>query len=343
MLRKLLLLVFLLLGLQVMPFDAGAGEKLAHDLNDYNLKGSSNMEKKVFFRNNQIQMAGILFFPSDFSEEKKYPALVVSAPAGAVKEQSPSLYGRKMAEKGFVVMAFDTSHQGESGGEPRSLENPTERVEDIRSAVDYLTTLSFVDRNRIGAFGICAGGGYSVNAAMTERRIKAVAGISLTDPASWVRDGLDGNTSVEEQIKLLESVGQQRTAEANGAGPVYGTFVPNEVTEDMAVTLKEANDYYRTPRGQHPNSDNRVLMTTLDKIIAFSTFSLTENLLTQPLLLIAGSEADTIRYSKVLYERVNCKKEMYVIEGATHVDLYDVLECVNPAIDKMAIFFGENL
>ncbi|VBB08601.1 alpha/beta hydrolase fold [Lucifera butyrica] len=307
------------------------------------MKGRDEMEKKVFFNNNQIKMAGILFLPDDFNEAKKYPALVISAPAGAVKEQSPSLYGKKMAQKGFLALAFDTSHQGESGGEPRYLENPTERVEDIRCAVDYLTTLPYVDIERIGALGICSGGGYVVNAAMTERRIKAVAGVSLSDPGSWIRDGLDGKTPVEEQIKLLESVGKQRTAEANGAKPVYGPYVPDVVTEDMPVVLKEANNYYRTPRAQHPNSENRVLMTSLDKLIAFSTFTLTESLLTQPLLLVAGSKADTIGYSEKLYERVKCKKEMFKIEGATHVDLYDIPKYVDQAINKLDGFFAKNL
>ncbi len=306
-------------------------------------KEGAEMERTVFFKNNQIQTAGILFLPDDFNENNKYPALLISSPAGAVKEQSPSLYGKKMAKKDFIALAFDTSHQGESGGEPRYLENPTERVEDIRCAVDYLTTLRYVDIKRIGAMGICSGGGYAVSAAITEHRIKAVAGVSTTDPGSWIRDGLDGNTPVEEQIKLLEMVGQQRTAEANGAEPVYGPYVPDKVTEDMPVTLKEANEYYRTPRCQHPNSKNRVRMTSLDKLMAYSAFTFAETLLTQPLLLIAGSKADSLRFSKTLYGKAKCQKELFMIDGATHVDLYDVAEYVDPAIDKLDEFFNNNL
>jgi len=249
----------------------------------------------------------------------------------------------KMAQRGFVALAFDTSHQGESGGEPRDLENPTERVEDIRCAVDYLTTLPYVDIERIGAMGVCSGGGYSVNAAMTERRIKAVAGVSTTDLGSWIREGLDGSIPVDEQIKTLEIVASQRTAEANGADPVYGPFVPDEVTEDMPVILIEANEYYRTPRCQHPNSKNRVLITSLDKLIAFSAFYLAETLLTQPLLLIAGSKADTLRFSETLYEKANCQKELFKIDEATHVDLYDVAKYVDQAIEKLNNFFTNNL
>ncbi len=301
------------------------------------------MEKKVFFKNNQIEMAGILFLPDDFDENNKYPAIVCAHPAGAVKEQTSGLYAEKLSQMGFVTLAFDASHQGESGGEPRFLENPSERVEDIRCAVDYLTTLPYVDLERIGAMGVCAGGGYTVSAAITEHRIKAVAGVSTSDPGAWIREGIDGSVPAKEQIKMLESVGKQRTAEANGANPVYGPYVPDEATEDLPVTLKEAHEYYRTPRCQHPNSKNRVLMTSLDKLIAFSPFNFADTLLTQPLLLIAGNKADTLRFSETLYEKAKSQKELFMIDGATHVDLYDVPEYVDQAIGKLDAFFTKNL
>lgn len=300
--------------------------------------------KKVNFKNNQHQMAGLMFFPSDFEEGEKYPSIVISPPAGAVKEQSPSLYGKKLAEKGLIVLTFDTSHQGESGGEPRCLENPTERVEDVKCAVDYLTTLPYIDVERIGAFGLCSGGGYAFNAAMTDRRIKAVAGASLSDPGSWIRDGIDGSIAVEDQIKLLAEAANQRTREANGADPIYGEFVPGKVTNDMPVTLKEAHDYYRTPRGQYPTSDNKVSMASIDKILAFDTFRFAERFLTQPMLVVVGSKADTYHYSKDLYERAASeKKELFEIEGATHVDLYDITVHVDKAVTKLADFFSKNL
>lgn len=304
------------------------------------------MERKVTFKNNQLKMAGLMFLPEGFDEGKKYPAIVISNPAGAVKEQSPALYGRKIAEKGFIALAFDTSHQGESEGLPRQLENPPERVEDIRCAVDYLVTLPFVDTDRIGAMGICSGGGYSANVAMTERRIKAVVGVSSTDPGSWIRNGLDEKnpTPVEEQIKILEAISQERTNIAKGAEPLYGPFVPDEVTDDMAVTLKEAHEYYRTPRGSHPNSTNKVLLVGGQRLVEFDCFNLTETLLTQPLLLIAGSKADTLYFSKQLIERAASKdKELFIIEGATHVDMYDREQYVNQAIEKIAVFFNEKM
>lgn len=302
------------------------------------------MMKKVTLKNNQHEMAGIIFFPENFEENKKYPAVVISSPAGAVKEQSPSLYGRKLADKGLIALAFDTSHQGESGGEPRNLENPTERVEDIKCAIDYLTTLPYIDTERIGAFGLCSGGGYAFNTAMADRRIKAVAGVSLSDPGAWIREGIDGNISIENQIKFLAEVSDQRTLEANGAAPIYGEFVPENITDDMPVTLKEAHDYYRTPRGQYPTSENIVLMTSIDKIMMFDTFRFVERFLTQPMLVIVGSKSETYHYSQDLYERVaSAKKELFEIDNATHVDLYDITNYVDRAVMKLADFFNKSL
>lgn len=302
------------------------------------------MKKSVIFTNNQIDMAGELFTPSDYDETTKLPAIVCTHPAGAVKEQSPALYAKYLAEMGFVVLTFDASHQGASGGEPRFLENPFERVEDIRSAIDYLTSLPFVDASRIGAFGICAGGGYSVSAATTERRIKAVAGVSATDAGSAIREGWDGSTTPVEQIKMLEAVAAQRTAEAKGDEIMYMPYVPETVDETTAVTMREANEYYRTPRAQHPNSQNKVMFTSLDRLLAFSATDRIDSLLTQPLLMVVGSESDAMHFSKKFYEKAASeKKELFIVENATHVDLYDVMTHVAPAIHKLGAFFTENL
>ena len=301
------------------------------------------MKEKVTFKNNQIVMAGNLWLPEKMEDGKKYPAIVCVHPAGAVKEQSSGLYAEKLSQKGFVTLAYDASHQGESGGEPRYLENPIERVEDIRCAVDYFHTLPFVDPNRIGALGLCAGGGYAIDAAMTERRIKAVAGVCTTDPGAAIREGWDGNTPVEEQIKLLESVANQRTAETGGAEPMYMPYVPEELDENSSVMMREANEYYRTCRAEHPNSPNKVLFTSLDKILAYSSFDRADTLLTQPLVVIAGSESDALRFSKIIAEKARGKSELFIIDGATHVALYDVPQYVNQAVEKLNHFFNDNL
>jgi uncharacterized protein len=208
------------------------------------------MKRQVTFRNYHIDLAGDLYLPAGFNEASTYPAMVGAHPAGSVKEQSPGLYASMLADHGFVVLTFDASHQGASGGEPRYLENPSERVEDVRCAVDYLTTLPFVDADRIGAFGVCAGAGYSISAAASDRRIKAVAGVSPTDAGSAIREGWDGKLPVDEQIKMLEAVAAQRTTEAKGAAVQYMPYVPeaDALDENTPVTMHEANNYYRTPR-----------------------------------------------------------------------------------------------
>ena len=303
------------------------------------------MRKSVKFKNSNFDMAGNLYLPEDFNENQKYQAVVCVHPGGGVKEQVAGLYAQKLSENGFIALAFDASHQGESGGEPRYLENPTARVEDVRCAVDYLSTLPFVDVEKIGALGICAGGGYAVNSALTEKRRKAVAGISSVDIGAFFRgDGTEGST--QANIETLKQVAHQRTLEANGAEPMYLTYVPSsedEITEDTMVLLKEAYDYYRTPRAQHPNSTNKFLFQSVDKIIAFTAFYQVDKLLSQPLLMIAGSDADTRGFSETAYEMANCEKELFLVDGATHIALYDTPEYVKQVTNKLVEFFSKNL
>lgn len=301
------------------------------------------MKSDVKFKNNTILLAGNLYVPSEFDEAKKYPAIVVSHPGGGVKEQAAGLYADKFAELGFVTLAFDASNQGESEGTPRYFEDPYARTEDVRAAVNYLTTLSFEDTDNIGALGICAGGGYTVAASQTERRIKAVATVSMVDIGSLFGEGLGRVVPVEDQIKLLEQVSQQRTAEASGADTLYVTYVPQELEEGMTGTMAEGHDYYVTPRGCHKNAPNRLVFTSFGQILTYSAFSHIDKFLTQPFLAIAGSEADTFYFSQEAVDKAASQnKELFTIEGATHVGLYDLPEYVNPA-DKLAAFFSQYL
>ena len=300
--------------------------------------------EKVKFNNRGIEMAGNLFLPEAMETGKTYPTIVCASPAGAVKEQSSGLYAKKLAEQGFVALAFDPSHQAESGGYPRYEENPYERVEDIRAAIDYLTTLKYVNRDRIAAMGLCAGAGYAINAAITDRRIKVLVGVSGTDAGAVIRDGWTGETTTEEKIKFLEMVSEERTAEANGGEVIYGNYVPENVSDGLPVTMKEAHDYYRTPRAQYPTSENKVRLTSMSNIYTFEAFHLIDELLTQPLLMIAGSKSDAIYVSERAINRAASKvKELYLINGATHIDMYDRQPYVDEAIGKMTLFLKENL
>jgi uncharacterized protein len=298
----------------------------------------------VKFKNNNITMAGDLYLPAGFDKNKKYPAIVVVHPGGGVKEQTAGLYAKNLSEAGFIALAFDASYQGASGGEPRFLDNPMNRVGDIYSAVDYLITLPYIDVNRIGAMGICAGSGATVKASMTERRIKAVATVSAVDVGAASRRGWDGKGSGADQISTLEAVANQRTAEANGAAPMYVPYVPEVGDRTAPRDLQEAADYYRTLRGQYPTSPNKLLFTSVGYGILFDGFGQADELLTQPLLLIAGSEAGSLWHSQELIAKAASKeKELFIIKGATHMDLYDGREYVLQVTKKLTGFFGKNL
>ena len=307
----------------------------------FGTKSIAQTVEKVTFNNNNLKIAGNLYLPAAFNENKKYPVIITVHPGGGVKEQTSGLYAQKLAERGYVALAFDASHQGESEGLPRFLEDPTQRVEDIRSAVDYVTTLKFVDAEKIGLIGICAGGGYSISVAQTEHRIKAIAVASPVSTGN--KKGWDGKTPISESITTLEAVAKQRTAEANGAKPMYVNYVPEKPDANTPNDLIEAYNYYRTPRAQHPNSTNLFLFTSLDKMMAFDAYANIETLLTQPILIVVGSNAGSRWQGEEVYKRVTSSKELKVIQGATHMDLYDIPKYVNQVADNMTSFFGKNL
>lgn len=304
------------------------------------------MIQQITFPNRGVTLSAHLHLPDGFREDAKYPALVGVHPAGGVKEQTIGLYAQRLAAQGFVVVVYDSTYQGASGGEPCLLEDPSMRVEDARCAADFLSTLPYVDVERMGVFGVCAGGGYALAVAQTERRFKAVAGVSATPMGEAARTFFGREIPVPELIGSLEAAAHARTAQARGGEPVYVPFVPEkfeDITADTPTMLREGYDYYRTPRGQHPNSKGRFLMASLDKMLAFTTFHLIPSLLTQPLLLIAGSEADTKVYSDQAYALSNGPKELFVIDGATHIALYDIPRYVDQAAPKLAAFFTEHL
>lgn len=270
--RTALLGASALAALMILPYTAGAATKKA-------VEGDVQLES-VTFMNSAIKMAGNIYSPKEFDKRSKHAAVVVVHPGGGVKEQAAGLYAQKLAQQGFVVLTFDASHQGASGGMPRHLEDPTKRVEDVRSAVDYLTTLAFVDADRIGALGICAGGGYAIKAATSERRIKAVATVSAVDIGAATRKGWDGKLPLAQQIAPLDAVAKQRTAEANGAKPMYVEYVPSKPDSATPPDLREASEYYLTARGKHPHAQNKMLFTSLDKMYSFTALDQVDSLLT---------------------------------------------------------------
>jgi len=300
--------------------------------------------EKVNFKNRNWNVAGHLYLPDNFDSSKKYSVIICVHPGSSVKEQTAGLYAAKLAQKGFLALTFDASYQGESGGEPRYLEDPATRVEDIRCAVDFLTTVDYVDEDRIGLLGICAGGGYAANAAMTERRIKAVATVVATNASRAFREG--------HFLETLDAVSKQRTAEARGSEAKITNWTPNSAEEAIQTgadefDMMEAIDYYRTPRGGYPTSNNKLLLKSMSNLIMFDAFHLAEVLLTQPLLVIAGDKVGAFgsyRDAFDLYNKAASKnKKIHIVKGAGHYDLYDKPEATKEALENLVPFFQENL
>ena len=302
--------------------------------------------KKVTFKKLGLNIAGLLFLPDNFDEDVKYPAIVVTHPGGGVKEQCSSLYAWNLARNGYIALAFDASHQGESEGLPRYLEDSTSRVEDIRSAVDYLVSLSYVDENKIGAMGICAGAGYTMNAIQTDLRIKAAAGISTWNTGHSARFGFPGVNIENFMQKLLSDVAEARTKEARGEEPLYWTYVPksvDDIDENTSVIQKEAFEYYRTNRCSYPTSVNKYLVSSNDKLAAWDAFQYIDTVSPRPLLFIVGEKADTLYFTEDAYSKAKEPKEIFTINEATHVDLYDKPEYVNQVVRKLTEFFDKGV
>ncbi|WP_439678400.1 alpha/beta hydrolase [Embleya sp. MST-111070] len=306
--------------------------------------------ESVRFKNRTWDVAAVVRQPKDFDATKKYPAVVCAHPISSCKEQTAgSVYAERLTEQGYVTLAFDASHQGESGGEPRYLEDPATRVEDFRCAVDYLVTLDYVDEDRIGALGVCGGGGYAANATMTEHRIKALVTVVGANYGRLMREG---DLSAGAAIGMLEAIGRQRTAEARGAEPAITTYIPESQAEREAAGITDidtvqAIDYYKTPRGANPNSPNKLRMSGLAAAVGWDAFHLAEVLLTQPLQIIVGDVPGSFgsyRDGFELFDRARSEhKDILVVKGASHYDLYDQPFAVDQAFEKITPFFKNHL
>lgn len=291
-----------------------------------------------------ITMAANMYFPADFDDSQKYPAVVVSHPGGGVKEQTAGLYARKLAEKGLITIAFDRSYQGESSGEPRQLENPHISAEDVSAVVDYLSTLPYIDQNRIGAMGICAGAGYSANAAINDRRIKALGMVSAVNIGQMFRNGWDNTVQDADAVGYLDFGSSARTTDANGQELATIPLAPLKKEDAPNAELAEAWEYYHTPRCEHPNAPGYTLARTLNQIISYDAYHKAEAFLTQPILAVAGSVAGSKWMSDDLMARAaSTDKSLHIVEGANHMSLYDVPQYVDEAVSKLAPFFQRTL
>ncbi|WP_321839008.1 alpha/beta hydrolase [Paraburkholderia bannensis] len=291
-----------------------------------------------------VTMAANIHLPEGFDASRKYAAVVVAHPGGGVKEQTAGLYARKLAENGLVAIAFDASYQGASTGEPRQLENPYIRTEDISAVIDYLVTLPYVDAEKIGAMGICAGGGYTANAAIDDRRIKAVGTVSAVNIGQMFRNGWENTVADADAIAYIGAGSQARTSDAVNAQLATLPLAPMREEDAPNAELREAWEYYHTPRCEHPNAPGFMTARSLNQIVTYDAYNKAEAFLTQPLQIVAGSVAGSKWMSDDLLARAASKdKQLHVVEGANHMSLYDVPQYVDEAVSVLAPFFHRTL
>ncbi|TCM93232.1 hypothetical protein EV294_107183 [Paenibacillus sp. BK033] len=303
------------------------------------------MKMNVNFESAGVKIAGHLYLPKGEVDGPR-PAIVIGHPGAAVKEQSAGLYAKRLAEQGFITLTFDAAYQGESEGEPRGLEDPYHRVEDFKAAVSFLSIRNEVDSERIGALGICASGGYVIPATVTDHRIKAVATVSAADIHLQFRKGSDGKQDPAIFKSMLDAAAQARTSEARGEG--IGVFPIFPETEDQARAIGDLHafegwEYYCTDRAQHQRSAKLFTWNSIDRIAYFEAFRFIEQISPRPLLMIAGTQAVTSWMTTEAFAKANEPKELYWLDGATHVDTYDKDEYVTPAVSKLSAFFRGNL
>ncbi|PHQ59294.1 MAG: alpha/beta hydrolase [Sphingobium sp.] len=295
-------------------------------------------------------IAATIQYPPDFDETRTYPLIVSIHPFGSCKEQtSGAIYGKALAEQGFVVIAYDASFQGESGGSPRWIEDPTQRVEDVSRVIDHAVTLPYVDEDRIGVIGICGGGGYAINATLTEKRIKAVVSVTGVNVGRLFREGF----SQYDPLGALGAMAAQRTKEARGGDLQVNELLPASpaVATQNGLTERdvfEATDYYKTPRGQQPGGATRMLFSHAQKTLAWDAFAFAETLLTQPVMVVIGQKVGAFgafRDGMEIYGRATASKDRQLVslEGWSHYDLYDKPEPVGRALEKAVPFFRHHL
>jgi fermentation-respiration switch protein FrsA (DUF1100 family) len=299
--------------------------------------------QKVTFRNRYgITLAGDLYLPRNRAG-RRLAALAVGGPFGAVKEQSSGLYAQTMAERGFATLAFDPSYTGESGGEPRNVASPDINTEDFSAAVDFLGLHAAVDRERIGIIGICGWGGMALNAVAADKRVKAVAASTMYDMTRVMSRGYNDSVTPDQRTQMLEQLSRQRWEDAEKGAPAYQPPY-NELKGGEAQFLVDYHDYYMTPRGYHAravNSGNSWTRTTPMSFMNMPILSYIKEIAPRPVLLIHGEKAHSRYFSETAYAAAAEPKELMIIPGATHVDLYDKVDVI--PFDKLTGFFNQHL
>ncbi|GHV97464.1 membrane protein [Lactobacillus nasalidis] len=332
---------------------------LANDSRVFKIDPSISVQSVRFRNRFGIVLAGHLYLPKNFDDKQAYPAIVISGPFGAVKEQSSGLYAQTLAQRGFVTLAFDQSFTGESSGEVRNVASPDVFTEDFSAAVDFVGLQKFVDRERIGAIGICGLGSHVLTAASIDKRIKAVATSVMYDMSSSIWDGVGKTMTDENRESLKDYLARRRWIDAengtfaagahevmfdqNGEVIYMDNLFPDKLPENPNPVLKAFFDYYRG-RAYHPRSINSTGAWTSTTPWSYFNFKLEQyidQISPRPSLIVTGENAHSRYFAEEAYEKLKDPKEIVIVPNADHVDLYDQMDKI--PFDKFDEFFKENL
>ena len=315
-----------------------------HDAIVANVSGKVNIYP-VSYKLNGIDIAANVYTPANYDTSLLYPAVVVAHPNGGVKEQVAGLYAQRLAELGYIVIVADASYQGASGGSPRNVDKPAFRIEDIRGMADFIVQYAGVNPDRLGLLGVCGGGGYALKAAQTDKRFRAVATLSMFNSGLVRRNGFmnSGLSTIQQRLKQAT---EARMQEAAGGTALYAneTKITDEMADKMPFDLYREGHYYYNRTHAHPNSTFRYTMSSLLDLMAFDAAT-NMDLINQPLLMMAGSKADTYYMTDSAFTLATGTKdkELFLIPGATHIQTYYVPEYVDKAVEKLKEFLNEHL
>ncbi len=305
-----------------------------------------NVERVTFKNRFGIELAGDLYIPKTMNKSDKLPAIAISGPFGAVKEQSSGLYAQTLAERGFITLAFDPSYTGESKGTPRHVASPDINTEDFSAAVDYLSNNKNVNPDKIGILGICGFGGFAINAAAIDTRIKATTAVTMYDMTRVTARGYNDSVDKNARYEMKQSLNKQRTEDFKNGNYKGADGLPEKLTGSEPLFVQQYFDYYKTKRGFHTrsiNSNGKWNMTSSLSLINQPILQYADEIKT-PVLIVHGEIAHSRYFGETAFSKLKGdNKELFIVKGANHVDLYDGGDKNAIPFDKIESFYKENL